>query len=50
MAIFGYGPHDQFGMLAAGLARVLFPLVLILGLTGIVSGSSTATTTSPCRR
>jgi putative peptidoglycan lipid II flippase len=38
MAIFGYGPHDQFGMLAAGLARVLFPLVLILGLTGIVVG------------
>jgi putative peptidoglycan lipid II flippase len=38
MAIFGYGPHDQLGMLAAGLARVLFPLVLILGLTGIVVG------------
>jgi putative peptidoglycan lipid II flippase len=38
MAIFGYGPHDQFGVLAAGLARVLFPLVLILGLTGIVVG------------
>jgi putative peptidoglycan lipid II flippase len=38
MAIFGYGPHDAFGELAAGLARVLFPLVLILGLTGIVVG------------
>jgi putative peptidoglycan lipid II flippase len=38
MAIFGYGPHDEFGVLAAGLARVLFPLVLILGLTGIVVG------------
>jgi putative peptidoglycan lipid II flippase len=38
MAIFGYGPHDKFGVLAAGLARVLFPLVLILGLTGIVVG------------
>ena len=38
MAIFGYGPHDQFGELAAGLARVLFPLVLVLGLTGIVVG------------
>ena len=38
MAIFGYGPHDEFGMIAAGLARVLFPLVLILGLTGIVVG------------
>jgi putative peptidoglycan lipid II flippase len=38
MAIFGYGPHDVFGTLAAGLARILFPLVLILGLTGIVVG------------
>jgi putative peptidoglycan lipid II flippase len=38
MAIFGYGPHTEFGQLAAGLARVLFPLVLILGLTGIVVG------------
>jgi putative peptidoglycan lipid II flippase len=38
MAIFGYGPHDEFGALAAGLARILFPLVLILGLTGIVVG------------
>jgi len=38
MAIFGYGPHDQYGVLAAGLARILFPLVLVLGLTGIVVG------------
>jgi len=38
MAIFGYGPHDAYGQLAAGLARILFPLVLILGLTGIVVG------------
>ncbi len=38
MEIFGYGPHDKFGVLAAGLARILFPLVLILGLTGIVVG------------
>jgi putative peptidoglycan lipid II flippase len=38
MAIFGFGPHDRFGVLAAGLARILFPLVLILGLTGIVVG------------
>jgi putative peptidoglycan lipid II flippase len=38
MAVFGYGPHDKFGALAAGLARVLFPLVLVLGLTGIVVG------------
>jgi putative peptidoglycan lipid II flippase len=38
MAIFGYGPGEKFGALAAGLARVLFPLVLVLGLTGIVVG------------
>jgi putative peptidoglycan lipid II flippase len=38
MAIFHYGPADQYGALAAGLARVLFPLVLVLGLTGIVVG------------
>ena len=37
MRIFGYGP-DNFGTLATGLARILFPLVLILGLTGIVVG------------
>ena len=38
MALFGYGPHDKYGMIAARLARILFPLVLILGLTGIVVG------------
>jgi putative peptidoglycan lipid II flippase len=38
MAIFHYGPGDQYGVLAAGLARILFPLVLVLGLTGIVVG------------
>jgi putative peptidoglycan lipid II flippase len=38
MAIFNFGPHQQFGALAAGLARVLFPIVLVLGLTGIVVG------------
>src|SRR5579862_1199022 len=38
MAIFGYGPGHQYGALAGGLARVLFPLVLVLGLTGIVVG------------
>jgi putative peptidoglycan lipid II flippase len=37
MEIFGYGPNN-FGTLATGLARILFPLVLILGLTGIVVG------------
>ncbi|HUJ55890.1 MAG TPA: murein biosynthesis integral membrane protein MurJ [Gaiellaceae bacterium] len=38
MAIFHYGPGDEYGALAAGLARILFPLVLVLGLTGIVVG------------
>jgi len=38
MAIFGFGPGQQYGEIAAGLARILFPLVLILGLTGIVVG------------
>ena len=37
MQVFGYGPNN-FGTLAAGLARILFPLVLVLGLTGIVVG------------
>jgi putative peptidoglycan lipid II flippase len=37
MQVFGYGPH-AYGGLAGGLARVLFPLVLVLGLTGIVVG------------
>ena len=38
MAIFGYGPGHKYAALAAGLARLLFPLVLILGLTGVVVG------------
>jgi len=38
MAIFGFGPGQQYGEIAAALARILFPLVLILGLTGIVVG------------
>ncbi len=37
MKLFGYGPHE-YGGLAGGLARVLFPLVLVLGLSGIVVG------------
>jgi putative peptidoglycan lipid II flippase len=37
MEIFGYGP-DNFGAIATALARILFPLVLVLGLTGIVVG------------
>ncbi len=38
MQIFGYGPGQQFGEIATELARILFPLVLVLGLTGIVVG------------
>ena len=38
MAIFNFGPHQPFGALATGLARILFPIVLVLGLTGIVVG------------
>jgi putative peptidoglycan lipid II flippase len=38
MAIFGFGPGHKYAVLAAGLARILFPLVLVLGLTGIVVG------------
>jgi len=37
MELFGYGPQ-QYGGLAGGLAQVLFPTVLVLGLTGIVVG------------
>ncbi|HVS85673.1 MAG TPA: murein biosynthesis integral membrane protein MurJ [Gaiellaceae bacterium] len=37
MEAFGYGPHAYDGI-AGGLARVLFPIVLVLGLTGIVVG------------
>jgi putative peptidoglycan lipid II flippase len=37
MEVFGYGPH-YYGGLAGGLAQVLFPIVLVLGLTGIVVG------------
>lgn len=38
MAIFNYGPGHVYAALAANLARILFPLVLVLGLTGIVVG------------
>src|SRR5690348_15389638 len=37
MQAFGYGPQ-AYGGVAAGLARVLFPIVVVLGLTGIVVG------------
>src|SRR5207342_1487879 len=29
MALFHYGPGDQYGILAAQLARILFPIVLV---------------------
>ena len=38
MRLFGYGPNAVNGPLAIGLARILFPTVVILGLTGIVVG------------
>ena len=37
MSAFGYGA-DVYGGVAIGLSRVLFPLVVVLGLTGIVVG------------
>jgi len=37
MEAFGYGP-DVYGGIAIGLSRVLFPIVVILGLTGVVVG------------
>src|SRR6476659_1302064 len=37
MQIFGYGPNN-FGTVATVLARILFPIVVVLGLTGIVVG------------
>ena len=36
MGLFNYGPNDLYGPLAIGLSRILFPTVVILGLTGIV--------------
>ncbi|HEY2353970.1 MAG TPA: murein biosynthesis integral membrane protein MurJ [Gaiellaceae bacterium] len=38
MGLFNYGPGQAYGMLAANLARILFPIVIVLGLTGIVVG------------
>jgi putative peptidoglycan lipid II flippase len=37
MEAFGYGSH-AYGGIAAGLSQVLFPIVVVLGLTGIVVG------------
>ena len=38
MGIFGFGPGDKYGVVAAAMARILFPIVLLLGLSGIVVG------------
>ena len=38
MELFHYGPGDLYGTIATDLARILFPIVLVLGLTGIVVG------------
>jgi len=38
MGLFNYGPNELNGPLAIGLARILFPTVVILGLTGVVVG------------
>ena len=38
MGLFNYGPNELYGPLAIGLSRILFPTVVILGLTGIVVG------------
>jgi putative peptidoglycan lipid II flippase len=37
MEAFGYGP-DAYGGIAVGLSQLLFPIVVVLGLTGIVVG------------
>ena len=36
MSLFNYGPNELYGPLAIGLSRILFPTVVILGLTGVV--------------
>ena len=39
MRLFFDGPHaDELAVLATGLSRVLFPIVIVLGLTGVVVG------------
>jgi putative peptidoglycan lipid II flippase len=38
MGLFNYGPNELNGPLAIGLARILFPTVVFLGLTGVVVG------------
>ena len=38
MGLFNYGPNELNGPLAIGLARILFPTVVVLGLTGVVVG------------
>ena len=38
MGLFNYGPNALYGPLAIELSRILFPTVVILGLTGVVVG------------
>jgi putative peptidoglycan lipid II flippase len=38
MGLFNYGPNDLYGPLAIALSRILFPTVVLLGLTGVVVG------------
>jgi putative peptidoglycan lipid II flippase len=38
MGLFNYGPNDLYGPLAIALSRILFPTIVILGLTGVVVG------------
>ncbi len=38
MGLFNFGPNDLYGPLAIALSRILFPTLVILGLTGVVVG------------
>jgi putative peptidoglycan lipid II flippase len=38
MSLFNYGPNALYGPLAIALSRILFPTIVILGLTGVVVG------------
>jgi putative peptidoglycan lipid II flippase len=38
MSLFNYGPNELYGPLAIALSRILFPTIVILGLTGVVVG------------
>ena len=38
MSLFNYGPNELYGPLAIALSRILFPTIVVLGLTGVVVG------------